>query len=64
LKEHWQDASATRELLSSLKEHWQDASATRELNSSLKENWQDADARTAEVLLPEDFPVEAKRSNS
>ncbi|MEG4147731.1 hypothetical protein [Microcoleus sp. Pol12B5] len=47
-----------------MKENWQDASATRELNSSLKENWQDADAPTAEVLLPEDFPVEAKRSNS
>jgi tRNA-splicing ligase RtcB len=30
------------------------------LNSSLKEHWQDADAPTAEVLLPEDFPVEAK----
>jgi len=30
------------------------------LNSSLQEHWQDADARTAEVLLPEDFPVEAK----
>jgi len=30
------------------------------LNSSLKEQWQDADAPTAEVLLPEDFPVEAK----
>ena len=30
------------------------------LNSSLNEDWQDADAQTAEVLLPEDFPVEAK----
>ncbi|MEG4033288.1 RtcB family protein [Microcoleus sp. S36b_A4] len=30
------------------------------LNSSLKEQWQDASATTAEVLLPEDFPVEAK----
>ncbi|MEG4045670.1 hypothetical protein [Microcoleus sp. Pol17_C1] len=51
-------------LNSSLNEHWQDASATRELNSSLNEHWQDADAQTAKVLLPEDFPVEAKRSNS
>ncbi|MEG4088281.1 hypothetical protein [Microcoleus sp. Pol12B4] len=25
-----------------------------------KKHWQDADAPTAEVLLPEDFPVEAK----
>ncbi|MEG4217720.1 RtcB family protein [Microcoleus sp. Pol14C6] len=25
-----------------------------------KKHWQDADAATAEVLLPEDFPVEAK----
>jgi len=30
------------------------------LNSSLEEQWQDADATTAEVWLPEDFPVEAK----
>ncbi|MGB8689910.1 MAG: hypothetical protein WCD53_21600 [Microcoleus sp.] len=28
LKEHWQDASATKEINSSLKEHWQDACAT------------------------------------
>jgi len=28
LKEHWQDASATKELNSSLQEHWQDVSAT------------------------------------
>ncbi len=60
LHEHWQDASATRELNSFLHEHWQDASATRELNSFLHEHWQDASATTAEVLLPEDFPVEAK----
>jgi tRNA-splicing ligase RtcB (3'-phosphate/5'-hydroxy nucleic acid ligase) len=37
-------------LNSSLKEHWQDASATRENASFI----------TAEVLLPEGFPVEAK----
>jgi tRNA-splicing ligase RtcB len=30
------------------------------LNSSLKEHWQDASCTTAEVLLPEGFPVEAK----
>jgi tRNA-splicing ligase RtcB (3'-phosphate/5'-hydroxy nucleic acid ligase) len=30
------------------------------LNSSLKEHWQDDSATTAEVLLPEGFPVEAK----
>ncbi|NJK66288.1 MAG: hypothetical protein HC789_17065 [Microcoleus sp. CSU_2_2] len=30
------------------------------LNSSLKEHWQDTGATTAEVLLPEGFPVEAK----
>ncbi len=30
------------------------------LNSSLKEHWQDASSTTAEVLLPEDFAVEAK----
>lgn len=47
-------------LNSSVNEHWQDASATRELNSSLNEDWQDAIATTAEVLLPEDFAVEAK----
>ena len=47
-------------LNSSLKEHWQDASATKELNISLKEHWQDANTTTAEVLLPEGFPVEAK----
>lgn len=30
------------------------------LKSSLEKYWQDASATTAEVLLPEDFPVEAK----
>ncbi|MEG4320889.1 MULTISPECIES: RtcB family protein [unclassified Microcoleus] len=40
-------------LNSSLKENWQDASFTGE-------NWQDASSITAEVLLPEGFPLEAK----
>ena len=30
------------------------------LHSSLEQHWQNAGATTAEVLLPEDFPVEAK----
>ncbi|MEZ2320731.1 MAG: RtcB family protein [Microcoleus sp.] len=30
------------------------------VNSSVKEPWQDASCTTAEVLLPEGFPVEAK----
>jgi len=64
LKEQWNLTSSKREFKSYLNEHCQDASATIELNSSMKENWQYADAQTAEVLLPEDFPVEAKRSNS
>ncbi|MEG4025950.1 hypothetical protein [Microcoleus sp. S13C4] len=51
-------------LNSYLKEQWNLTSSKREFKSSLNEHWQDADAQTAEVLLPEDFPVEAKRSNS
>jgi len=50
-------------LNSSLKEHWQDASSTTENSenaSATKENGENVGAITAEVLLPEGFPVEAK----
>lgn len=47
-------------LKSSLKEHWQDASVTKERSSSCEKHWQDASGTIAEVLLPENFAVEAK----
>lgn len=50
-------------LNSSLKEHWQDANCTTENSENVNfttQNWQDTSSITAEVLLPEGFPVEAK----
>ncbi|WP_293340403.1 RtcB family protein [Microcoleus sp. CAWBG58] len=50
-------------LNSSLKENWQEARSTTENSENVsftRENWQDTSSITAEVLLPEGFPVEAK----
>jgi tRNA-splicing ligase RtcB (3'-phosphate/5'-hydroxy nucleic acid ligase) len=56
LKENWQDANSTGE-------DWQDVNSTTQNSENVfatRENWQEPSSITAEVLLPEGFPVEAK----